>query len=134
MINPRCDREGSGSQPVNGNALRLELPPPTRQKTEHKPAAEQLEALQTIPDEAERMEKLAVDLRQRLLGVGLCPEPMWLIFAMSRVSGASLWGTMAAVVDDREDVYAGDVNSVRRGALRICYSSAPITGDLSWLC
>jgi hypothetical protein len=97
-MRPRRKREPASKR----NALRLELPPPTRQKTEHKPAAE-LEALQTIPDEAERMEKLAVDLCQRLLGVGLCPEPMWLIWSRCQESQAHLssGGTMAAVVDDR---------------------------------
>jgi RNA polymerase II subunit A-like phosphatase len=97
-----------------------ELPPPTRQKTEHKPAAEQLEALQTILDEAERMEKLAVDLRQRLFGSRVVSRTDVVDLGRDVKSLRRIFpcgGTMAAVVDDREDVWAnaGDANSARRG-------------------
>jgi RNA polymerase II subunit A-like phosphatase len=97
-----------------------ELPPPTRQKTEHKPAAEQLETLQTILDEAERMERLAVDLRQRLFGSRVVSRTDVVdlgrdVKSLKRIFPCG--GTMAAVIDDREDVWAnaGDVNSARRG-------------------
>jgi RNA polymerase II subunit A-like phosphatase len=97
-----------------------ELPPPTRQKIEHKPAAEQLEALQTILDEAERMERLAVDLRQRLFGSRVVSRTDVVDLGRDVKSLRRIFpcgGTMAAVVDDREDVWAnaGDVNSARRG-------------------
>jgi RNA polymerase II subunit A-like phosphatase len=97
-----------------------ELPPTTRQKTDHKTAAEQLEELQTILDEAERMEKLAYDLRYRMFGSRVVSRTDVVdlgrdVKSLKRIFPCG--GTMAVVVDDREDVWAnaGDANSARRG-------------------
>lgn len=120
--NPQGTTDNEAEQ-AGGKRKRVtfgELPPPTRQKTENKPPAKQLETFQTILDEAERMEKLAVDLRQRLFGSRVVSRTDVVDLGRDVKSLRRIFpcgGTMAAVVDDREDVWAnaGDVNSARRG-------------------
>jgi RNA polymerase II subunit A-like phosphatase len=97
-----------------------ELPPNSRQKTEHKTSADHLEELKLVLDEAERMERLAVVMRNRLFGSRVVSRTDVVdlgrdVKSLKRIFPCG--GTMAAVVDDREDVWAnaGDINSARRG-------------------
>lgn len=100
-----------------------ELPPPMHtkhQKTEHKSSAEQLETLKGHLEEAEQKEREAVSLRQRIFGSRVVSRTDVVdlgrdVKSLKRIFPCG--GTMAVVVDDREDVWAnaGDINSARRG-------------------